>query len=142
MISTRAISSPLVSPSSKISGECFFGGNNQPVPTGLGRCYNEAAFPAPHTYDPERFLNDGRLDAPVWDPEDSVFGSGRRYAFHAVIRFCYSLRSRVNSRRICPGQYLALRAFFLNIACTLAVFNISAPIDEKLEAKYDESLVR
>jgi len=31
---------------------------------------------------------------------------------------------------------------FLNIACTLAVFDIAAPVDEKLEVKYHESFVR
>jgi hypothetical protein len=31
---------------------------------------------------------------------------------------------------------------FLNIACILAVFDISAPVGEKLEAKYKESTIR
>jgi hypothetical protein len=31
---------------------------------------------------------------------------------------------------------------FLNIACTLAVFDISAPVGEKLDAKYREGLIR
>lgn len=48
----------------------------------------------------------------------------------------------LDSHRICPGKLFALRALFLNIACTLAVFDISAPIGEKLEGKYDEGLVR
>ena len=42
-------------------------------------CYDEAVYPEPHKYDPERFLKDGRLDSSVKDPEDRVFGTGRRY---------------------------------------------------------------
>ena len=43
-------------------------------------CYDEAVYPSPYTYDPERFLKDGVLDSSVKDPEDRIFGSGRRYA--------------------------------------------------------------
>jgi len=42
-------------------------------------CYDETVYPEPQTYDPERFLKNGRLDSSVKDPEDRVFGSGRRY---------------------------------------------------------------
>jgi len=44
--------------------------------------------------------------------------------------------------RICPGKLFALRSLFLNITCTLAVFDIEAPAGEKLEPKFRESLVR
>ena len=44
--------------------------------------------------------------------------------------------------RICPGRHFALRTFFLNISYTLAVFHISAPTGEKLEAKFEESTIR
>ena len=43
-------------------------------------CYNEAVYPEPQKYDPERFLKDGRLDTSIGALEESVFGSGRRYA--------------------------------------------------------------
>ncbi|KFA66345.1 hypothetical protein S40285_01293 [Stachybotrys chlorohalonatus IBT 40285] len=66
----------------------------------------------PNTYDdpevfrPERFLpTDGR--EPPLDPRSYVFGFGRR---------------------LCPGQYLAENALFLNISQTLAVFNISKKV--------------
>ena len=42
-------------------------------------CYDETVYPEPFTYDPERFLKDGRLDRSVKDPEDRIFGTGRRY---------------------------------------------------------------
>jgi len=41
-------------------------------------CYDETVYPAPHTYDPERFLKDGKLDPSVKGPEARVFGTGRR----------------------------------------------------------------
>jgi len=41
-------------------------------------CYDETVYPAPHTYDPERFLKGGKLNRSVKDPEDRVFGTGRR----------------------------------------------------------------
>ena len=47
-------------------------------------CYNETVFPAPHTYDPERFLKGGKVDRSVMDPEESVFGSGRRCVLGVV----------------------------------------------------------
>ena len=37
-------------------------------------CYDETVFPAPHTYDPERFLKDGKLNSSVMDPEERTFG--------------------------------------------------------------------
>jgi len=42
-------------------------------------CYDEKVYPSPDTYDPERFLKDGKLDPSVKDPEDRIFGTGRRY---------------------------------------------------------------
>ena len=41
--------------------------------------YDETVYPSPSTYDPERFLKDGKLDPSVGDPESRVFGSGRRH---------------------------------------------------------------
>lgn len=79
--------------------------------------YDESTYPAPHIYDPERFLRDGTVDRSVKDPEDRVFGSGKR---------------------ICPGRYFAMRTLFLNIACILAFFDIEAPAGESLEANFHE----
>ena len=45
-------------------------------------------------------------------------------------------------RRSCPGRHFALRTLFLNIASTLAVFDISVPAGETLEAKYYEASIR
>lgn len=42
-------------------------------------CYNEVVYPEPQIYDPERFMKDGKLNRSVLNPEERVFGSGRRY---------------------------------------------------------------
>jgi len=47
-------------------------------------CYDEIIYHEPQTYDPERFLKNGRFDSSVRDPEDRVFGSGRRYVLATV----------------------------------------------------------
>ena len=47
--------------------------------------YDESIYPMPYTYDPERYLKNGQLDPSVKDPEERVFGSGRRYESRAVV---------------------------------------------------------
>ena len=44
--------------------------------------HNESIYPDPHTFNPGRFLKDGQIDPNVKDPEQFVFGWGRRY-FHS-----------------------------------------------------------
>ena len=109
-------------------------------------CYDETVYPEPHKYDPERFLKDGKLDRSVKDPEDRIFGSGRRYdpaSFHPSLTSILSTFHAARSfGRICPGRWLALRSLFLNISSTLSVFNIEAPVGEKLEPKFHETHIR
>ena len=81
MMSIRVIIFPLELLSLRTSGECFPDGKKSGLlANGWNRavCYNETVFPAPHTCDPERFLKDGKLDSFVMDPEERIFGSGRR----------------------------------------------------------------
>ena len=48
--------------------------------SGRGICHDEKVYPAPETFNPDRFLDkDGRIDPSVKDPEVRVFGSGRRW---------------------------------------------------------------
>ncbi|KAJ4396738.1 hypothetical protein N0V93_000959 [Gnomoniopsis smithogilvyi] len=64
-------------------------------------------YPDPLRFKPERFLKTVNHE-PEADPRNVVFGFGRR---------------------ICPGRLLADTALFLNIAQSLAVFNISKPLN-------------
>jgi len=83
---------------------------------------DESVYPEPEKFDPERFLKDGKLNPSIRDPEERVFGAGRR---------------------ICPGRFFAMRIMFLNVACILTLFDIEAPTNEKLEANFNEEhLVR
>ncbi|KAJ8590794.1 cytochrome P450 [Rhizopogon salebrosus TDB-379] len=65
-------------------------------------------YPDPLEFRPERFLG----PSPQVDPHRFVFGFGRR---------------------ACPGMYFAEASLYLNIACILAAFTISKPLDEKGE---------
>ncbi|KAF9645500.1 cytochrome P450 [Thelephora ganbajun] len=65
---------------------------------------NELVYPDAHAFKPDRFLKDGQIDPEVKDPEQLLFGRGRR---------------------ICPGRHFALRVLFLTVARTLATFDVS-----------------
>lgn len=73
---------PPVQLSSKMPGKCRSSGERVGSPTYVwcrAICYDKAVYEAPHIYDPERFLKDGKLDSSIKDPEERAFGSGRRY---------------------------------------------------------------
>jgi len=41
-------------------------------------CRDPNIYPDPETFNPDRFLKDGKIDPLVFSPEDRVFGAGRR----------------------------------------------------------------
>ncbi|KAJ7617259.1 cytochrome P450 [Roridomyces roridus] len=69
---------------------------------------DEKMYPDPHTFNPDRFLLDGKPNQAVQDPS-AVFGFGRR---------------------ICPGRHLADASVWLTIVSILAMFDITKPVGE------------
>ncbi|KZT24415.1 cytochrome P450 [Neolentinus lepideus HHB14362 ss-1] len=69
--------------------------------------HDPVAYPEPHKFIPERFLNkDGKLNPDVQDPNIAAFGYGRR---------------------ICPGRYFVDDSLYSVISCILATFDIRPP---------------
>ncbi|KAJ4362544.1 hypothetical protein N0V83_010638 [Neocucurbitaria cava] len=69
--------------------------------------HDPSVYPDPMTFRPERFLSTPTHKAEP-DPRTWTFGYGRR---------------------VCPGRYVADNALFITIAQSLAVFNISKPVE-------------
>ena len=108
-------------------------------------CYDQVAYPEPHTYNPSRFLDkNGRIDPSVKDPEVRIFGSGRRYEGSSVaLSTCLNL----SCDRVCPGRHLALQLLYIAVARILATFDILPPVDEDgrpmvPEARFKKTLLR
>lgn len=70
--------------------------------------HDESRYPDPHTFIPERFLNDDGSLKPN-DVEHIAYGFGRR---------------------ICVGRHFADTTVWMAIAKVLAVFKILEPLDE------------
>ncbi|KAK6988169.1 cytochrome P450 [Favolaschia claudopus] len=70
--------------------------------------HDERLYPDPYTFNPERFLLNGKLDPEVRSP-DMVFGFGRRR---------------------CPGKPLALSSVWITIVSMLAAYDIGKAVDE------------
>ena len=56
-------------------------------------------------------------------------------------------RAHVNSDRICPGKYFALRTVYMVVACVLSVFDIGPVLDEDgnpriPEVEFDGAFIR
>ncbi|KAJ7146683.1 cytochrome P450 [Mycena epipterygia] len=66
-------------------------------------------YPDPHSFKPERFLLDGKLNPAVRDPETAAFGFGRR---------------------ICPGIHMALSSLWITIASMLATMDINKVVNK------------
>ncbi|KAJ6523882.1 cytochrome P450 [Mycena vulgaris] len=70
--------------------------------------HDEAMYPEPFAFKPERFLRDGKPNPDVRDPQ-AAFGFGRR---------------------ICPGRHMAMSSSWITIASILAVFDITRAVGD------------
>ncbi|RDB17474.1 hypothetical protein Hypma_001603 [Hypsizygus marmoreus] len=79
------------------------------IPNAWAMLHNETVYSDPFTFNPDRFVKDGKLDPDVRDPTHAAFGFGRR---------------------ICPGRYMAYDAVWIAIASLVAAFDITKGVDE------------
>ncbi|KAF9442390.1 cytochrome P450 [Macrolepiota fuliginosa MF-IS2] len=70
--------------------------------------HDSEVFENPYTYNPDRYLKDGKIDPTVRDPSVASFGFGRR---------------------ICPGRFFSDNSLFSIIAHVLAVYDIRPGLD-------------
>ncbi|KAF9523361.1 cytochrome P450 [Crepidotus variabilis] len=70
---------------------------------------DEKEYPDPDTFNPERWLKDGKLNPDVQDPTVAAFGFGRRQ---------------------CPGSHVAVDALWILAATVLATIRVSKPLDK------------
>ncbi|KAJ6579966.1 cytochrome P450 [Mycena vulgaris] len=71
--------------------------------------HDEEMYPDPHSFKPERFLLDGKVNPAVRDPDTAAFGFGRR---------------------MCPGRHMAVASLWITIASMLSTFDIKKAVDE------------
>jgi len=83
--------------------------NSVMIPNTWFILHDERNYREPHKFDPDRFLNNGKLDPNVLDPGKFAFGNGRR---------------------ICPGKQMAENSVFIAIASILACFTIEHRMDK------------
>ncbi|TEB33469.1 O-methylsterigmatocystin oxidoreductase [Coprinellus micaceus] len=71
--------------------------------------HNPDIYPDPFTFNPDRFLQNGRMRKDILDPYSTAFGFGRR---------------------ICPGRHFSHDTVFALISSVLAYFELSPPKDD------------
>ena len=71
---------------------------------------NEAVYPSPNTFDPERFFGPEKMKSEACQEVEAVFGFGRR---------------------ICPGRFFAEANIWMLMTNMVATMNIAKAVDEK-----------
>jgi len=79
------------------------------IPNAWAMLNNEDIYPDPFSFNPDRFMKDGKLNPAIKDPAHAAFGFGRR---------------------ICPGRYMAFSAVWIAVASIIATFDIVKAVDE------------
>ncbi|KAJ7857906.1 cytochrome P450 [Mycena leptocephala] len=78
------------------------------IPNAWAILHDKVMYPDPYTFNPERFLLDGKPNHAIRNP-DAAFGFGRR---------------------ICPGRHMAQASVWINVVSILATFDIMKAIGE------------
>ncbi|GLB42757.1 putative cytochrome P450 family protein [Lyophyllum shimeji] len=79
------------------------------IPNAWAMLHDEIFYPDPFTFNPDRFMKDGKLNPATKDPLHAAFGFGRR---------------------ICPGRYMAFSSIWIAVASVVATFDIAKALDE------------
>lgn len=90
--------------------------------------HNEEVYSDPFTFNPDRFMKDGKLDKSIRDPAHACWGFGRRLA---LIFFVVNVEVKIINFSICPGRYMAFSAVWIAIASVLTVFDLKKAVDEE-----------
>ena len=57
---------------------CFIPAGATVIGNAWAICRDPEVYPDPESFNPDRFLKDGKINPLVFNPEDRVFGAGRR----------------------------------------------------------------
>lgn len=92
---------------------------------------DEANFPNPCLFSPERHLNydNGKAAESTIDPTDIIFGFGRRFVKPCCHCAVYATDNAWLKIRICPGRFFADATVWLTVANVLAFFDIGPIVD-------------
>jgi cytochrome P450 len=71
---------------------------------------NEAMYPSPNKFDPERFFGPEKMASEAYQQVEAVFGFGRR---------------------ICPGRFFAEANIWMLMTNMIATMDIGKAVDEK-----------
>ncbi|KAJ6580641.1 cytochrome P450 [Mycena capillaripes] len=86
--------------------------------------HDENMYPDPQSFNPERFLLDGKLNPAIRDPETVAFFWTEVGALDAILKSC------LHKCRICPGMHMATATLWIKIASILSTLNINKPVDQ------------
>ncbi|KAJ7476689.1 cytochrome P450 [Mycena latifolia] len=78
------------------------------IPNAWAILHDEAIYPDPYAFKPERFLLNGKPNPAVKDP-DAAFGYGRR---------------------VCPGKHMGTSSVWISVASILATFTITNAVGD------------